>query len=226
MRGKTHCTIGILSTIQACILFKIPISIFNLVLAAIFSILPDLDESNSTISNVFLKQDASKLILKIVIYIINFAIFFISLKINNNNFFLSSIVTFIAIMVLESKINHILLRKILLSLTLILLSLCLFFIKVKIYFVIFFLMLASFPWLKHRSFSHSIFAIIVIYFLLKQIEIIYNISNLSFLNGRFDKSDTLHSMLFSYLVASEIPSLDISIPNNLHLLFIFSSEYS
>ena len=173
MRGKTHCTIGILSTIQACILFKIPISIFNLVLAAIFSILPDLDESNSTISNVFLKQDASKLILKIVIYIINFAIFFISLKINNNNFFLSSIVTFIAIMVLESKINHILLRKILLSL-------CLFFIKVKIYFVIFFLMLASFPWLKHRSFSHSIFAIIVIYFLLKQIEIIYNISNLSF----------------------------------------------
>ena len=47
MRGKTHCTIGILSTIQACILFKIPISIFNIVVAAIFSILPDLDESNS-----------------------------------------------------------------------------------------------------------------------------------------------------------------------------------
>ena len=84
MRGKTHCTIGILSTIQACILFKIPISIFNIVVAAIFSILPDLDESNSTISNVFLNQDFSKLILKIFIYIINFAIFFISLKINNN----------------------------------------------------------------------------------------------------------------------------------------------
>ena len=179
MRGKTHCTIGILSTIQACILFKVPISIFNLVLAAIFSILPDLDESNSTISNVILKQDASKFILKIVIYIINLAIFFISLKLNNN-FLLSSIVTFISIMILESKLNHILLRKILLSLTLVLLSLCLFFIKVKIYFVIFFLILASFPWLKHRSFSHSIFASIIIYFLLKQIEIIYNISNLSF----------------------------------------------
>ncbi|MGL5313684.1 MAG: metal-dependent hydrolase [Peptostreptococcaceae bacterium] len=41
-------------------------------------------------------------------------------------------------------------------------------------------MLAIFPWLKHRSFSHSIFAIIVIFFLLKQIELIYNISNLSF----------------------------------------------
>lgn len=180
MRGKTHCTIGILSAIQACILFKIPISIFNLVLAAIFSILPDLDESNSTISNIFLKQNTSKLIFKIVIYIINFAIFFVSIEINNS-FFLSSIITFIAITVLESKLTHALLRKILLSLMLILFSLCLFFLKIKIYFVIFFLILASFPWLKHRSFSHSIFAIIIIYFLLKEIELIYNICNLSFL---------------------------------------------
>ena len=170
MRGKTHFTIGILSTIQACILFKIPISILSVIIGAIFSILPDLDESNSTISTIFLKQNVSKIILKVVIYIINFSIFFISLKINNN-LFLSAI--------LESKLNHTLLRKILLSLTLILLSLCLFFMKIKIYFIIFFLMLALFPWLKHRGFSHSIFAVIVIYFLLKQIEIIYNISNLS-----------------------------------------------
>lgn len=201
MRGKTHCTIGILSTIQACILFKVPISIFNLVLAAIFSILPDLDESNSTISNVILKQDASKFILKIVIYIINFAIFSISLKLNNN-FLLSSIVTFISIMILESKLNHILLRKILLSLTLVLLSLCLFFIKVKIYFVIFFLILASFPWLKHRSFSHSIFASIIIYFLLKQIEIIYNISNLSFFGTI---GYTSHLLLGDLFTKSGIP---------------------
>lgn len=179
MRGKTHCTIGILSTIQACILFKIPISIFSIILAAIFSILPDLDESNSTISTIFLKQNISKIILKIVIYIVNFSIFFISLKINNN-LFLSAIVTFISIIILESKLNHTLLRKILLSLTLILLSLCLFFMRAKIYFIIFFLMLSLFPWLKHRGFSHSIFAVIVIYFLLKQIEIIYNIPNLSF----------------------------------------------
>ena len=30
MRGKTHCTIGILSTIQACILFKIPIIVLKI----------------------------------------------------------------------------------------------------------------------------------------------------------------------------------------------------
>ncbi|NIZ87316.1 metal-dependent hydrolase, partial [Clostridioides difficile] len=48
------------------------------------------------------------------------------------------------------------------------------------YFTIFCLMLSIFPWLKHRSFSHSIFATIIVYFLLKQIELITNINNLSF----------------------------------------------
>mgnify|MGYP003379032841 FL=1 len=41
-------------------------------------------------------------------------------------------------------------------------------------------MLAIFPWLKHRGYSHSLFAIIIIHFLLKQIELITNISNLCF----------------------------------------------
>lgn len=42
------------------------------------------------------------------------------------------------------------------------------------------MMLAIFPWLKHRGISHSILAIIIIYLLLKQIEILTNIYNLSF----------------------------------------------
>lgn len=180
MRGKTHCAIGILSVIQTSILFNIPISIFNLILSAFFSILPDLDESNSVLSHIILKKDISKFIFKIIIYSINLFIFFISLKINDN-FYISSIITFIAIMVIESKLTHTLLRKIFLSLIFVLLGISLYFIKFKIYFVIFCFMLATFPWLKHRSFSHSIFATIVIYFLLKQIEIIYNISDLAFL---------------------------------------------
>lgn len=179
MRGKTHCTIGVLSVIQASILFKVPITVFNLILSAFFSILPDLDESNSVVSDILLKRNVSKFLFKIIIYTINLAIFFISLKINDN-FYISSIITFISIMIIESKLTHILLRKIFLSLIFILLGVCLYLIKIKIYFVIFCLMLAIFPWLKHRSFSHSIFAIIVIFFLLKQIELIYNISNLAF----------------------------------------------
>lgn len=180
MRGKAHCTIGVLSVIQASLIFNIPISIFNLIISAFFSILPDLDESNSIISNIFIKKNISKFILKAIIYSINITIFFISLKINNN-FYLSSIITFASIIIIENKLTHALLRKLFISLILILLGISLYLINFGIYFTIFCFMLAIFPWLKHRSFSHSVFANVVIYFLLKQIEIIYNISNLAFL---------------------------------------------
>lgn len=180
MRGKTHCTIGVLSVIQASLIFNIPITIFNLIMSAFFAILPDLDESNSIISDMLLKKNVSKFLLKAIIYIINILIFFVSLKLNNN-FYISSIITFIAIIIIESKLTHTFLRKVFLSLIFILLAVCLYLVKVKIYFSIFCLMLSTFPWLKHRSFSHSIFATVIIYFLLKQIELITNIYNLAFL---------------------------------------------
>jgi len=201
MRGKTHCTIGVLSVIQASILFKIPITVFSLMLSAFFSILPDLDESNSVISDILLKKNTSKFLFKFVVYMISLAIFFISLKLNNN-FYISSIITFISLIIIESKLTHTLLRKIFLSLIFILLALCLYLVKAKIYFIIFCLMLSSFPWLKHRSFSHSIFAIIIIYFLLKQIELIYNISNLSFLGTL---SYASHMFLGDLFTKSGIP---------------------
>ena len=163
MRGKTHCAIGILSVIQASILFKVPISLFNLILSALFAILPDLDEANSTVSNLLLKKDFSKSVLKCCVYLINILIFFVSIKINDN-FFISALITFITIIIIESKLNHNTLRKLFLSLIFILLALCLYFISKQISFVIFCLMLAIFPWLKHRGYSHSVFAIIIIYF--------------------------------------------------------------
>ena len=203
MRGKTHCAIGVLSVIQASLLFNIPISIFNLILSAFFSILPDLDESHSIISDMLLKKEVSKFILKAIIYLINTIIFFVSLKINNN-FYLSSVITFIAIIIIESKLSHTFLRKIFLSLIFILLAICLYLINIKISFSIFCLMLSTFPWLKHRSFSHSLFATIIIYFLLKQIELITNISNLAFL-GTISFSS--HIFLGDLFTKSGIPLL-------------------
>ncbi len=179
MRGKTHCTIGILSVIQASIMFNIPISFFNLAISAFFSVLPDLDESNSTISDIFLKKDVSKFLLKILIYAINILIFFTSIKLNDN-FFISALITFVSIIIIESKLKHITIRKLFLSLIFILLSFILYLIKAKIYFILLFLMLSTFPWLKHRSFSHSFLATFIIYLLLKQLELLYNISYLSF----------------------------------------------
>ncbi len=201
MRGKTHCTIGVLSVIQASLVLNIPISIFNIMLSAFFAILPDLDESNSIISDMLLKKDVSKFILKATIYLINIVIFFVSIKINDN-FYLSSLITFIAIIIIESKLTHTFLRKVFLSLIFILLAICLYLVNVKIYFSIFCIMLSTFPWLKHRSFSHSFFATVIIYFLLKQIELITNISNLAFL-GTLSYSS--HIFLGDLFTKSGIP---------------------
>lgn len=203
MRGKTHCTIGVLSVIQASLIFNIPITIFNLIMSAFFAILPDLDESHSIISDILLKKNVSKFLLKAIIYIINILIFFVSLKLNNN-FYISSIITFISIIIIESKLTHTFLRKVFLSLIFILLAVCLYLVKVKIYFSIFCLMLSTFPWLKHRSFSHSIFATVIIYFLLKQIELITNIYNLAFLGTI---SYASHIFLGDLFTKSGIPLL-------------------
>ena len=66
------------------------------------------------------------------------------------------------------------------SLIFLLLGVCLYLVNTKFYIVLFVMLLAIFPWLKHRGLSHSIFAIIIIYILLKQIELLTNIYNLSF----------------------------------------------
>lgn len=179
MRGKTHFTIGVLTSLQASMLFNRPLSLMDIVVCSLFSILPDLDTSNSIISNTILNHNISKKIYKIVIYSINILIFLISIKINDN-FLVSSIVTFIAIIILEAKITHGFLRKLFLSLIFILLAISIYLINGKFYFILFSLILASFPWLKHRKLSHSLLAIFIISFLLKQIELITDISNLCF----------------------------------------------
>ena len=78
MRGKTHLTIGVLASLQASMLFNKPLSLINVVVCSLFSILPDLDTSNSIISNTILNHHFSKKIYKIVIYTLNILIFLIS----------------------------------------------------------------------------------------------------------------------------------------------------
>ncbi|CEP79585.1 metal-dependent hydrolase [Paraclostridium sordellii] len=179
MRGKTHFTIGVLTSLQASMLFNKPLSLMDIAVCSLFSILPDLDTSNSIISNTILNHNVSKKIYKIIIYAVNILIFLISIKINDN-FIISSLVTFIAIVILEAKISHGFLRRLFLSLIFILLTISIYLINGKFYFILFTLILASFPWLKHRKLSHSLLAIFIIGFVLKQIELITNISNLCF----------------------------------------------
>ena len=170
MRGKTHFTVGVLTSLQASLLFNKPLSLFDIIICSLFSLLPDLDTSNSTLSNKILNQNVSKKIYKLVIYLLNILI----------NIIISSLVTFIAIIILEANITHGFLRRLFLSLIFILLAICLYIINGKIYFILFSSILAIFPWLKHRKLSHSLLAVFMIAFILKQIELLSNISNLCF----------------------------------------------
>ena len=179
MRGKTHFTVGVLTSLQASLLFNKPLSLFDIIICSLFSLLPDLDTSNSTLSNKILNQNVSRKIYKLVIYLLNILIFLISIKINGN-IIISSLVTFIAIIILEANITHGFLRRLFLSLIFILLAICLYIINGKIYFILFSCILAIFPWLKHRELSHSLLAVFMIAFILKQIELLSNISNLCF----------------------------------------------
>lgn len=179
MRGKTHFTIGVLASLQASLLFDKPLSLFDIIVCSLFSLLPDLDTSNSTLSNKILNQNVSRKIYKFIIYLLNILIFLISIKINGN-LIISSLVTFVAILILEANITHGFLRKLFLSLIFILLAICFYLIDGKFYLIVFTLLLALFPWLKHRKISHSLIAVFTIGFVLKQIELLSNISNLAF----------------------------------------------
>ena len=60
MRGKTHFTVGVLTSLQASLLFNKPLSLFDIIICSLFSLLPDLDTSNSTLSNKILNQNVSR----------------------------------------------------------------------------------------------------------------------------------------------------------------------
>ncbi|MFR4764364.1 MAG: hypothetical protein ACLUAF_00230 [Paraclostridium sordellii] len=64
MRGKTHFTIGVLTSLQASMLFNKPLSLMDIAVCSLFSILPDLDTSNSIISNTILNHNVSKKYIK------------------------------------------------------------------------------------------------------------------------------------------------------------------
>ncbi|MFI3209577.1 MAG: metal-dependent hydrolase [Peptostreptococcaceae bacterium] len=182
MRGKTHCTVGILAYIQSCIFLKLPISVITLFLSVFFSLLPDLDEPSSTISSFFLNRKLSKKILKNIVFFLSLIIFIYSITLNNN-YYMSSLLFVCFIIFNESKLNNKNLRKLFISLIFMLLSTIAYMISKDIYISVLILFLSIFPWLKHRGFSHSILAICLIYFLLKNIEEKYNIKYLALLSS-------------------------------------------
>lgn len=178
MRGKTHCAAGILAGIQLSIIFSMPVSIINIIASAAFSILPDLDKSNSIISGFIFRKKTSEHIYKLLIYTLNAAIFFMLIKMNAD-FLVSGIISFFIIIIVEKKVSHYHVRKYLVSFSLLLIALLLIIITNNIFFMFPFVVFAVFPWLKHRNFSHSIIMIFLVYIMMKPIEMISSLDKIS-----------------------------------------------
>ncbi|SHH06818.1 metal-dependent hydrolase [Tepidibacter thalassicus] len=169
MKGVTHFAIGILTAIETSLLIDKPLTPSGFIFASVCSLLPDIDEPHSIISNALIKSSFSKTIYRYTLYIINMITLFILIYINKN-LILNFIISFSIIILIENKLKHIILRKCLFSLLSIILCLSLYYIKAPFPFISLSIFFGIAPWLKHRGFTHSILGAMFMYYLLKEIE--------------------------------------------------------
>ncbi|KXZ39939.1 inner membrane protein [Alkalithermobacter thermoalcaliphilus JW-YL-7 = DSM 7308] len=179
MKGKTHVAVGILSCIQASIITNKPLSPLEFIFVCICSVLPDIDEPNSTLSNLVLKPSVSKALYRYLIYLINMLVLSILTYINKNLLF-NLIISFFIIILVETKLNHSFLRKSLLTFLFVVLCFSLYYVKAPNSFIIICMFIGIAPWLKHRGFTHSILGIAFIYYVLYEVQKILNSDNLAF----------------------------------------------
>ena len=180
MRGKTHCAIGVLAGIQLSLLARIPVSVVNIATSALFSLLPDLDKSNSMASGLIFNKKVSEKVFKLLVYILNTLIFIILVNMNSD-FFLCGLMSLLVVIFFEQRVNHYKVRKVLTSFTLIVVSFLLFNTDVDVSFIFPLLIFSIFPWLKHRNFSHSIVMILLVFAMMMPIEKIIKIEGIAFI---------------------------------------------
>lgn len=178
MKGPTHLAVGVLTAVETSILLQKPLNPISFIFVLICSLLPDIDESNSTISNTLIKSSFSKKMYRYILYFINMITFFILIYINKNLIF-NFIVSFIVIIIIEKKLNHNILRKSLFSFLSVILSISLYYIKAPFSFIFICAFFGIAPWMRHRGFTHSILGVVIIYFLLIEIEKIVHFSDIA-----------------------------------------------
>ncbi|WFD08803.1 metal-dependent hydrolase [Tepidibacter hydrothermalis] len=178
MRGVSHFAIGVLTVVETSILIDKPLSPLTFMISSFCSLLPDIDESHSTVSNLLIKSSFSKAIYRYTLYLINMITFFILIYINKNLTF-NFILSFVLIVLIENKLKHTTLRKSLFSALSFILCLSLYYIKAPFAFISLTIFIGVAPWLRHRGFTHSLIGIILFYFLLKEIETIINCPQLA-----------------------------------------------
>ncbi len=199
MKGKAHASIGLLTYYNYSILSNSEISLVGLMLSLFFSLLPDLDHFNSILSNSISSKKTEFLIRTITLIVpLSLLLYLGSLKKFDYSILF---VTFIYLTIFIRKNSSIsIIRKIIISCTLIFLGLLLYTIYHNTNLFKLFIFFGIIPWFTHRSFSHSAFSVVILFYLTK---------NLDFIDKNFNIIATLaylsHILLGDIFTPSGIP---------------------
>lgn len=189
MKSKSHLIIGTLSSLELSLAMGLSLTPITLSVAAFLSVAPDIDEANSNVLNALVSKKTTKRIHSFLIYSLLIFSFYLYMK-TSSNIYIGIIISFIFISIVEKKVTANKVRSIVLSLLIIFIGFIMLFYKLNIGIVVLTFLIASFPIMSHRSFTHSLSMIFLIYLLLSYIENTLKIADLSII-GTFAYSSHL-----------------------------------
>ncbi len=179
MKGRAHLIIGTLTTIEASLLLGLSLSPITFTTAAFLSVVPDMDQANSRLSSKIVSKDTTKKIHNTLMFAMLLASFYFYTK-TGRNIYIGALLSIFIVSFLQKKItiNHT--RSLILSLVMLFIAFSLSIYSVNKGVVVLAFLIAIFPLTSHRSFTHSLTALLIFFILLSYIESSLKIENLAF----------------------------------------------
>ncbi len=199
MKGKTHATIGLLTYYNYTILSDTKLTLIGGVLSLFFSLLPDLDHFNSIISKK-LSNKKIETFIEALIMIVPLSILFYLGYLKTFDYSTLLLLYMILFISVKKTLKTALVRKIAITTILILICILSYTLFKNIAIVKLILFFSVITWFSHRTFSHSILAVVILYFITDNLDfIIKNLSTIATI------SYLSHLILGDILTPSGIP---------------------
>lgn len=178
MKSKAHLIIGTLSAVEISLLMGLSLTPVTVATAAFLSVAPDIDEPNSKVLDKLVSKKTTKKIHSTLIFTMLIACFYLYTK-TEQNIYIGVILSLVAISFIEKKITVNNTRAFILTAVMLLISATLLLYNVNRGIVILSFIIAFFPVTSHRSFTHSLLIVGIVFLLLKYIEHTLHIKDLA-----------------------------------------------
>lgn len=188
MKGKAHASIGLLTYYNYTILSNTELTILGGAISLFFSLLPDLDHFNSVISKKLSNKKIESLVEALMMLVPLSTLLYLGYlkKFDYSILFFLGLILFISI---KKKFKASIIRKLIISIFLILICILSYNLFKNIAIVKLLLFFILIPWFSHRTFSHSIFSAVILYFITNNLGFIIKnlnmIATLSYLSHIF-----------------------------------------